>query len=45
MLELGYEPRAGFADGLTRTVQWYLDNQTWWEKIQDGSYQDGFESA
>ncbi|MCB1650252.1 MAG: dTDP-glucose 4,6-dehydratase [Pseudomonadales bacterium] len=42
MSELGYEPRTGFADGLTRTVQWYLDNQGWWEKIQDGSYQQGF---
>jgi dTDP-glucose 4,6-dehydratase len=43
MSELGYEPRVGFADGLTRTVQWYLDNQAWWEKIQDGSYKDGFQ--
>ena len=42
MSQLGYEPRAGFADGLTRTVQWYLDNQQWWEKIQDGSYKNGF---
>lgn len=42
MSELGYEPRTGFADGLTRTVQWYLDHQDWWEKIQDGSYQKGF---
>lgn len=41
--ELGYVPRAGFAYGLTRTVQWYLDNQDWWEKIQDGSYRAGFE--
>lgn len=42
---LGYEPLVGFAEGLTRTVQWYLDNQGWWEKIQDGSYQDGFEQG
>ena len=43
MSELGYQPRAGFADGLTRTVQWYLDNQSWWDKIQDGTYKNGFE--
>ncbi len=42
MSQLGYEPKAGFADGLTRTVQWYLDNQQWWEKIQDGTYKNGF---
>ncbi len=42
MSQLGYEPKVGFADGLTRTVQWYLDNQQWWEKIQDGTYKNGF---
>jgi dTDP-glucose 4,6-dehydratase len=42
MSELGYKPLAGFADGLARTVQWYLDNEPWWRKIQDGSYQQGF---
>jgi dTDP-glucose 4,6-dehydratase len=33
---------AGFAEGLARTVQWYLDNQDWWRRIQDGTYQQGF---
>lgn len=42
MAELGYKPQAGFAEGLTNTVQWYLDNEYWWSKIQDGSYRDGF---
>jgi dTDP-glucose 4,6-dehydratase len=42
MSQLGYEPKVGFADGLTRTVQWYLDNQQWWQKIQDGTYKNGF---
>jgi len=42
MSQLGYEPKVGFADGLTRTVQWYLDNQQWWEQIQDGTYKNGF---
>ncbi len=42
MSELGYTPRCGFADGLTRTVQWYLDHPQWWEKIQDGTYRQGF---
>lgn len=42
MGELGYKPEVDFAQGLTRTVQWYLDNEDWWQKIQDGSYQQGF---
>jgi dTDP-glucose 4,6-dehydratase len=42
MSELGYRPMAGFAEGLARTVQWYLDNQDWWRRIQDGTYQQGF---
>lgn len=28
--ELGYEPNASFEMGIVRTVDWYLDNQTWW---------------
>jgi dTDP-glucose 4,6-dehydratase len=42
MRELGYEPKAGFAEGLNNTVAWYLDNEAWWTKIQDGSYRNGF---
>ncbi|WP_142848927.1 dTDP-glucose 4,6-dehydratase [Telmatospirillum sp. J64-1] len=36
--ELGWQPRHGFADGLKRTVRWYLDNADWWQPILDGSY-------
>ena len=36
--ELGYEPREDFHSGLAKTVQWYLDNETWWQAILDGSY-------
>ncbi|MFA4844679.1 MAG: dTDP-glucose 4,6-dehydratase [Candidatus Margulisiibacteriota bacterium] len=32
--KLGWHPRTGFADGLTRTVNWYKDNQSWWQKIK-----------
>ena len=28
--ELGWTPQVGFADGLERTVRWYLDNEAWW---------------
>ena len=32
--KLGWRPRTGFADGLTRTVNWYKDNLAWWQKIK-----------
>jgi dTDP-glucose 4,6-dehydratase len=38
--ELGYAPQSGFAAGLDGTVQWFLDHETWWRTIMDGSYRD-----
>lgn len=29
--ELNWKPRETFASGLTRTVQWYLNNEPWWQ--------------
>jgi len=37
--ELGWTPTESFESGLRKTVQWYLDNQAWCKRIQDGSYQ------
>lgn len=37
--ELDWTPKETFDSGLKKTVQWYLDNKNWWQKIQDGSYQ------
>ena len=39
--ELGFSPAYDFEQGLRQTVQWYLDNQDWWQPILDGSYQLG----
>jgi len=36
--ELGWEPQATCEDGIRRTVQWYLDNEPWWQAILDGKY-------
>ncbi len=36
---LGWEPRETFQTGFHKTIQWYLDNQEWWQHILDGSYQ------
>jgi dTDP-glucose 4,6-dehydratase len=33
--KLGYSPKIDFVNGLRKTVEWYLENQTWWDsKIQ-----------
>ncbi len=36
--ELGWTPRHTVESGLRQTVQWYLDNQDWWEPIRRGNY-------
>ena len=36
--ELGYAPAYSFADGLHKSVHWYLDNEPWWRSVMDGSY-------
>jgi dTDP-glucose 4,6-dehydratase len=37
--ELGWSPSVSFEQGLTRTVQWYLDNPQWIANIRSGDYQ------
>ncbi len=37
--ELGWHPEETFESGILKTIQWYLDNQTWCKNVQDGSYQ------
>jgi dTDP-glucose 4,6-dehydratase len=32
--ELGWEPKVGFEEGISKTVRWYCDNRQWWEKLQ-----------
>jgi dTDP-glucose 4,6-dehydratase len=36
--ELGWGPDESFATGLRKTVTWYLENSTWCQHVQDGSY-------
>lgn len=37
--ELGWLPEETFETGIRKTVQWYLNNQEWCQRVQDGSYQ------
>ncbi|MGJ8693608.1 MAG: dTDP-glucose 4,6-dehydratase [Thalassotalea sp.] len=36
--ELGWQPKETFETGLRKTVQWYLENTTWWENVLSGEY-------
>ena len=40
-LELGWVPQETFETGLRKTVQWYLDNREWWQRVLSGEYQLG----
>lgn len=37
--ELGWVPVVDFDSGIAKTVQWYLDNASWWQEILSGDYQ------
>jgi dTDP-glucose 4,6-dehydratase len=36
--ELGWIPEETFESGLRKTIQWYLDNHQWWERVLSGAY-------
>ena len=41
--ELGWLPETGFADGIKKTVRWYLDNKAWWRAILSGEYRNDYD--
>lgn len=41
--ELGWLPETKFADGIEKTIEWYLTNREWWETIISGEYQNYYE--
>ena len=41
--ELGWLPETKFADGIKKTIRWYLDNESWWAPIVSGEYQNYYE--
>lgn len=43
--ELGWLPETQFDEGISRTIQWYLDNRGWWENILSGEYKKAYERA
>jgi len=39
MAETGWAPSVGFEDGLRRTVNWYVENRDWLNRVRSGEYQ------
>ena len=37
-MELGWEPKYQFEEAIRKTIQWYIDNKEWWERIKSGEY-------
>lgn len=42
--ELGWEPKYNFETGIKQTINWYLENQDWWNNIISGDYQHYFKT-
>lgn len=38
--ELGWQPSVTFEQGLSQTIDWYLNNQAWLENVVNGDYQE-----
>ena len=41
--ELGWKPTVTFEEGLSVTIDWYLENKEWMEKVTSGEYQNYYE--
>lgn len=41
--ELGWEPKHNFAQGITKTIQWYMKHEPWWKRIKSGEYKEYYD--
>lgn len=41
--ELGWLPATPFAQGIEKTIDWYLTHRDWWEAILNGEYRDYYD--
>ncbi len=41
--KLGYRPSVDFSQGMRHTVEWYVKNKGWWERIRTGAYLEYYE--
>jgi len=40
LMSLGWKPKIKFENGLRDTIQWYVNNQSWWKQIKDGEFME-----
>lgn len=43
-LELGWHPTVTFEEGLSKTIDWFLENKDWLENVTSGTYQDYYQN-
>ena len=43
--ELGWVPETTFELGIKKTIQWYIDNQKWMDKVTSGEYKNYYKNA
>lgn len=41
--ELGWRPKHKFPEALHQTIDWYLANRAWWERVRSGTYREYYE--
>ncbi len=44
-IELGWTPQETVKNGLTKTIQWYLNNQDWWQPLLSKEYQEYYQKV
>ena len=42
--EIGWEPETKFADGIKKTIKWYLEHQEWLSHVTSGDYQSYYDN-
>lgn len=42
--ELGWKPKFNFEEAIDMTIEWYINNKSWWERILTGEYAKYYES-
>jgi dTDP-glucose 4,6-dehydratase len=43
MAELRWRPKVTFDEGMDKTINWYMANQEWWQRVKSGEYRDYYQ--
>lgn len=43
--ELNWQPRITFEEGIKSTIDWYVENEWWWKKVKDKSFEEYYEKV